>query len=185
MAMDRALPRHLQDIIVVALGFERSMPVEVWLQPSLPRTIQGLKRDDVSWLHLDTHGSRDGTMVMLYPTREGSQMVGSDVLPEAIETPFVMLVGCALTASHESIGQALLLRGVKSVFGPCAIFQSLGIANSEEEQANWYRTFYSALLSGNDVGSSLLKARTITKGGLLKFGWLIMGSSLLHFGSHI
>jgi len=181
MAMDRPLARHLQDIVTVALSFEQQMPVELWLQPSLDRAMQGLKRTDVSWLHIDTHGDKNGQLIMLGPSRGNRDLVDGDAFPESVRVPLVMVVGCGLTAKYNSIGSVLFERGAQSVFGPCTVFQSLGIANSEDEQAKWYRTFFSALLDGEDIGVSLLNARRAIKGGILKHAWLIIGSSLLSF----
>ena len=142
MAMDRPLARHLQDTVTVALSFEERMPVELWLQPSLDRAIQGLRRTDVTWLHIDTHGDRDGQLIMLGPSRGTRDLVDADAIPESVRFPLVMVVGCGLTAKYNSVGAALLARGAQSVFGPCTVFESLGIANSEEGQAKWYGTFF-------------------------------------------
>ena len=64
--------------------------------------------------------------------------------------------------------------------GPGAVFQSLGVANTEDGEAAWYRSFFDSLLSGQDVGESLATRRA-TQGGLLKYVWAIVGSSLLSF----
>ncbi len=181
MAMDRDLPRNLQDIMQVAAALESEMPVEIWLQPRFRRAREAFARKDAAWLHLDTHADDEGRSLMLGPTREDAEMISADALPRRVLVPLVVAVGCALTAGPGSIGHALLERGALSVFGPCAVFESLGIANSEEGQAVWYRTFFRALLDGLDVGCAVREARRKTPGGLLKYAWLLLGSSRLVF----
>jgi hypothetical protein len=180
MRMDRLVPRHLQDIVTVALSFESSMPVELWLQPRYDRALQALSRTDLSWLHIDTHGTR--TRIMLGPTREGQQMAGASELPTRVFTPLVIVVGCALLSGSDGIGAVLFRRGAEAVFGPCAVFHSLGVANSEDGEAAWYRTLFESLLRGADLGVSLLHARqSVTGSGILKHAYLIAGSSYVRF----
>jgi len=181
MAMDRAVPRHLQDIVTVAASLEKYLPVEIWLQPTLPRAISALERRDVSWLHIDTHGDSLGSAIMMGPTRSGSNLVGTGELPNEVYAPLVLPIGCALLATSNSVGTEFIKRGAYSVFGPCSVFHSLGIANSEEGEANWYRNFFTALLDGVDVGESVRRARQVSGGGILKFAWMILGTSALVF----
>jgi hypothetical protein len=180
MAMDRAIPRHLQDIVTVALELESRMPVELWLQPRYDRATQALARTDLSWLHIDTHGTP--TKIMLGSTREDQELAGAEDLPPRVFTPLFIIVGCALASGPESISSVLFQRGAEAVFGPCAIFQSLGVANSEEGEATWYRVLFDSLLTGFDIGMSLLRARRSVAGsGILKYAYLIVGSSFLRF----
>jgi hypothetical protein len=183
MAMDRNVARHLQDIVTVALSLESRMPVELWLQPSLHRALQSFRARHLSWLHIDTHGGSDGRSIMLGPSREGGAWLAADAIPARVGVPLVVACGCVLNAGSEAIGATLLRRGVRTVFGPCTTFESLGIANSEEGEAAWYRAFFMSLIDGHDVGTSLLRARQQTPGGALEFGWVLLGSSLLGFGA--
>jgi hypothetical protein len=181
MRMDRPVPRHLQDIVTVALALEDRMPVELWLQPRYEHALDAFRRTDLSWLHIDTHGARDHKM-MLGPTRDNQRLVDAEALPSRIFTPLVVVCGCELMSGPESIGMTLFRRGVEAVFGPCAIFQSLGVANSEEGEAAWYRVLFESLLSGLDLGTSLLTARRSVSGdGILKYAYLIGGSSHVRF----
>jgi hypothetical protein len=180
MAMDRNTSRHDQDIVVVASELESHLPVEIWLQPELARTKEAFSRNDVSWLHIDTHGDSSGQRWMLESTRVGGFV--SDDTPITVSPPFILLVGCALVGGPKSVGAVLYERGARSVFGPSAVFRSLGLAGSEVLEAKWYRTFFQALLSGKDIGHSVLEARlSVAPGRILKYGWIIVGSSLLSF----
>jgi len=181
--MDRALPRKQQDIVTVALGLEHQMPVELWLQPSFERARQAFGAKHVACLHLDTHGDADGRSIMLGPSRDGGHYIDADALPRVVRPPLIVVCGCALNGNPHSIGPALQRRGALSVFGPCTTFQSLGVANSEEGEAHWYRSFFMAMAAGIDVGTSLMQTRLAVRGGLLKYAWVIVGSSQLCFPS--
>ena len=124
MAMDRALARHLQDIMIVATELESLLPVEILLQPPYERARDAFARDGVSWLHVDTHGTPE--MIMLGPSRGSRQMVAATDLPEHIPAPLVVLVGCQQTSGAESIGTAVLERGPSSIWGPCVKFVEFG-----------------------------------------------------------
>ena len=180
MAMDRTLARHLQDIIVVATDLESRCPVEIALQPRYEQALAIFARNDVSWLHVDTHGTAKS--IMLGPSRASRQMARPTDLPGRIPAPLVVLVGCQLTSGSASIGSRILRRGPISIWGPCVTFTSLGLAGSDDSQILWYRTFFGCLLDGHDLGKSLLLARQAMSGSsLLRFTWLILGSSLLSF----
>ena len=180
MAMDRALARNLQDIIVVATGLESKCSVDIALQPPYERALATFARDDVSWLHVDTHGTAES--IMLGPSRDPRHMAKPTDLPDTIPVPLVILVGCQLTSGAASIGSGILRRGPISVWGPCVTFTSLGLAGSDDSQVLWYQTFFGSLLDGHDIGKSLLLARqALSDGSALKFTWLILGSSLLCF----
>jgi hypothetical protein len=182
MAMDRALERHQQDIVIVATELESLLPVEILLQPPYERARDSFARDDVGWLHIDTHGT--STSIMLGPSRGSRKMVSAADLAEQVPVPLVMLVGCELTSGTESIGSALLERGPSSIWGPCVKFTSLGLAGSDDSQILWYDNFFRSLLVGHDIGKSLLLTRQrLTGGSALKFTWLLLGSSLLSFGA--
>jgi len=182
MAMDRALARHLQDIMIVATGLESLLPVEILLQPLYEHARDSFARDDVGWLHVDTHGT--STKIMLGPSRGSGQMASAADLPEQVSVPFVMLVGCELTSGVESIGSVLLERGPSAIWGPCVKFMSLGLTGSDDSQILWYDSFFRSLLEGHDIGRSLLLARQrLTGGSVLKYTWLLLGSSLLSFGA--
>lgn len=180
MAMDRALARNLQDIIVVATRLESKCPVDIALQPRYEQALATFARTDVSWLHVDTHGTAES--IMLGPSRDSRQMAKPADLPDRIPVPLVILVGCQLTTGATSIGSAILRRGPISIWGPCVTFTSLGLAGSDNSQILWYETFFGSLLAGHDIGKSLLRARqALSDGSVLKFTWLILGSSLLCF----
>jgi hypothetical protein len=182
MAMDRYTSRHNQDIVVVATELESQLPVEIWLQPELERTRTALTRNDVSWLHIDTHGDASGRRWMIGPTRAGGGFLAADETPFGVSPPLIVLVGCALVGGPKSVGSVLYERGARSVFGPCAVFRSLGVAGSEAQEAEWYRTLFAALLAGKDIGHSVLEARlSVAPGRILKYAWMIVGSSLLSF----
>jgi hypothetical protein len=159
---------------------ESSCPVEISLQPSYEHALAAFTRQDVSWLHVDTHGTP--ASIMLGPTRDSRQMAKPSELPRTVAVPFVILVGCQLTSGATSIGSALLRRGPVSIWGPCVTFASLGLAGSDDSQIAWYERFLSSLIDGHDVGRSLLLARqAVSDDSALKFTWLILGSSLLRF----
>ena len=180
MAMDRQVPRNLQDIITVATSLESFMPVEIWLQTKFSRALEAFSRTDLSWLHIDTHGTQ--SKIMLGPTRQGGRMATSEELPNRIFTPLLILVGCSLLSGPQSIGSTLFQKGATTVFGPCTSFLSLGVANSEEGEAAWYEVFFDSLIAGMDTGNALLAARNSVSGnGILKFAYLICGSSFLKF----
>lgn len=104
-------------------------------------------------------------------------------LPGRIPVPLVVLVGCQLTSGEASIGSGILRRGPISIWGPCVTFTSLGLAGSDDSQIVWYEAFFGSLLNGHDIGESLLLARqALSDGSVLKFTWLVLGSSLLCFG---
>jgi hypothetical protein len=181
MEMDRALARNLQDIIVVATRLESKCPVDIALQPSYEQALATFARNDVSWLHVDTHGTAES--IMLGPSRDSGLMAKPTDLPGRIPVPLVVLVGCQLTSGAASIGSGILRRGPISIWGPCVTFTSLGLAGSDDSQILWYETFFGSLLSGHDIGKSLLLARqALSDDSPLKFTWLILGSSLLCFG---
>jgi hypothetical protein len=136
MAMDRILARHQQDIIIVATRLESRCPVEISLQPSFERAVASFGRKDVSWLHVDTHGTAHS--IMLGPSRDLRQMAQATDLPVDIPVPLVILVGCELTYAATSIGSAVLERGPTSVWGPCVTFASLALAGSDTAQLLWY-----------------------------------------------
>jgi hypothetical protein len=180
MAMDRAVPRHHQDIVTVALSLESQLPVELWLQPSYERALDAFSRKDLSWLHVDTHGQ--GSSMMLGPSRSHGRFAGSADLPSKIDIPITIVVGCSLTSGPDSIGTMLFARGARAVLGPCAIFQSLGVANSEDGEAGWYRVLFESMIAGRDLGTSLQLARRSVPGpGILKYAYLIAGSSQVRF----
>ncbi|MGF1504967.1 MAG: hypothetical protein ACFB51_07530 [Anaerolineae bacterium] len=181
MEIDRPIPRHLQDIVMTALRYEIDMPVELWLQPSLERIYDAFTRTDVSWLHIDTHGDNLGLHIMLGPTRELRDMVAAGDLPKTIHPPLIMPVGCALTRRSDGIGMTLLHNGAQSVMGPSIVFESLSMSNSDDSEMLWYQTFFDALLGQHDVGESLLIARQKTGESILKYMWVILGSSFTRF----
>ena len=88
MTMDRARPRHLQDIIIVATKLESMLPVEISLQPPYERVLDSFVRNDVSWIHVDTHGT--SRSVMLGPSRGSRKMATATDLPEHIPVPLVI-----------------------------------------------------------------------------------------------
>ncbi len=179
MAMDRNVPRHLQDIVRVATELENSLPVELWLQPSLDRALQAFEQPQVGVLHIDTHGS--ATTIMMGPTRDGARQIGPDMLPAHISTPLVIAVGCELTGSADGIGAELVRRGVTATFGSYIRFHSLGVTGSEEAEADWYRHLLHPLIRGDDLGQAVLAARRGVGDGILRYCWLTLGSSLLRF----
>lgn len=182
MAMDRGLARNLQDIMVVASALESRCPVEISLQPRYERAVASFSRNDISWLHVDTHGVPGG--IMLGPSRDSRRTAEAEDLPDTIPVPLVILVGCRLTSGTTSIGSTLLRRGPVSIWGPCVTFTSLGLAGSDDSQITWYEQFLSSLVDGHDIGRSLLRARqALSDGSPLKFTWLILGSSLLSFST--
>ena len=182
MAMDRNRPRHLQDIIIVATKLESMLPVEISLQPPYEHVLDSFVRNDVSWIHVDTHGTSKS--IMLGPSHGSRKMATATDLPERIVVPLVILVGCRLTAGAASIGSAILEHGPSTIWGPCVTFSSLALTGSDDSQILWYDSFFRALLAGLDVGRSLLLARQgLTSGSILKFTWLILGSSLLSFAA--
>jgi len=183
MAMDRPLPRHLQDIVRVATELENFLPVELWLQPSLGRALQAFEQPQVGMLHIDTHGS--ATTMMMGPTRDGAPRIGPDMLPAHISTPLVIAVGCELTGSAHGIGAELVRRGVTATFGSFIRFHSLGVTGSEEAEADWYRRLLQGLIHGDDLGHAVLAARRGVADGILRYCWLTLGSSLLRFDAYI
>ena len=184
MAVDfMDLPRHQQDIVRMALALESSLPVELWIQPSLKRALQALTRADVCWLHIDTHGADDGRLLMLGATRDGGESVSIDAFPPTLPIPFLMLVGCSVVSGMHSAAATLFRRGVQAVLGPCVHFVSVGITGTPEKEAEWYAAFYNALCAGEDVGTSLLQARRTTPGTLLKCLWLLVGNPFLRFAA--
>jgi hypothetical protein len=179
MAMDRFVPRYLQDIVRVATELEGQIPVEMWLQPTLGRALQAFGQPHVGVLHIDTHGT--ATTMMLGPTRDDSRGIGASDLPDHLAIPLVIVVGCELAGSADGIGATLIRRGVRAVFGTFVTFHSLGVAGSEEGEADWYRQLYQGLIRGDDLGRAVLNARRAVGQGVLRYCWLTLGSSLLRF----
>jgi hypothetical protein len=179
MAVDRLVPRHLQDIVQVATELEDKLPVELWLQPSLDRALQSFEQRHASVLHIDTHGSP--LTIMMGPTRDGGEQVDQSLLPARIAAPLVIVVGCDLTGDAHGIGAELVRRGAAAAFGSFITFRSLGITGAEETEAEWYRVLLRALIDGHDLGHAVLAARRAAGSGTLRYCWLTLGSSLLRF----
>lgn len=180
MAMDRNLPRHEQDIIIAATELESSCAVEIILQPSYKNALKNFNRDDISILHIDTHGTEE--KIMLGASREGRKMAKISDFSIKTKIPLIILIGCELTGGTKSIGAGLLNIGIKSIIGPCIKFTSLALGKTDELQVIWYKTLLLNIINGLDIGKSQLIARQKLKtDSLFKYTWLLLGSSILYF----
>lgn len=92
MGMESGLPRDKQDIVQVALKLEREIPVDLSFGGGdRNRLARLLARDDLSILHIDTHGGPDGRAILV---SRGGAMLTSDEMRAQVRVPLVLLFGC-------------------------------------------------------------------------------------------
>jgi hypothetical protein len=185
--MPSGVSRIKQDVVRSALSFEKLIPVQLLLNSSSATTINTLKRNDISILHLDTHGGERGTSVQI--DRKG-YMLGIDGLPNKINIPVVLLFGCEGVATKASIGVVMNKRGVMTVISAFAKFVSLGITGRAISEQKTYQAFLGSIVKGKDVGTAVLNFRRTAKEALDKTGrtrpltrlfFVIVGNSRLKF----
>lgn len=181
IAMPQGMKRSEQDIVKVALSLDDKIGVELHSPHDKSTLMNTLVRDDVSILHIDTHGGEDGRSIQV--TRSGKFMAADD-LPEVC-VPVVLLVGCEGVRDRCSFGSCLLQRGAEAVISSYAKFASFGITGDTKQEQNIYIAFFNALLAGEDIGSALLQVRraAVIAGAetLTRFFFVLLGNSQVRF----
>src|SRR5262249_45001382 len=108
MGMESGLPRASQDIAQVALKLESEIPVDLSFGGGdRGRLARLLARDDLSILHIDTHGGPDGRVILI---SRGGAMLASDEITAPVRVPVVLLFGCQGVANRQSFGSVLRAR---------------------------------------------------------------------------
>ncbi len=156
IGMPRGHLRANQDIIQVALKLEHEIPVELNFgggTNSLPRL---LARQDVTVLHIDTHGGPGGEAIQV--SREGAMLNANDIPPH-VRAPLVLLFGCEGVASRKAFGAVLQSRGAEVVISSFAKFNSFGLTGDPAREKQIYEAFFSSLRTGETVGAALVKLR--------------------------
>jgi hypothetical protein len=157
MGMDPGVPRASQDIVQVALKLESEIPVDLSFGGGDGgRLAQLLTRDELSILHIDTHGGPDGRTILV--SRAGT-MLGSDELPASVRVPVVLLFGCQGVANRRSFGSVLRARGAQAVISSLATFKSYGLTGDAARERLIYEAFFAALKSGDTIGKALVALR--------------------------
>lgn len=161
MEMESGLSRTSQDIVQVALELESEIPVDLSFGGGdSTRLARLLARDDLSILHVDTHGGPDGRAILV--SRSGV-MLTSDEITASVKVPLVLLFGCQGVANRQSFGSVLRARGAEAVISSFAMFKSYGLTGDAARERLIYETFFSALKSGETVGKALVGVRQTAK----------------------
>jgi hypothetical protein len=154
--MPPGMRRIDQDIVQAALALENRFSVELRLHANSSGFRDTLVRRDVSILHIDTHGGKDGIAIQI--ARDGTMMPAEE-LPSSISIPVVLLFGCEGVANNRSFGAAMRRQGTEVVISSFAKFTSFGITGDPAREKQVYLAFFNGLLAGDDVGGALLRLR--------------------------
>lgn len=158
MPMPKGVPREEQDIVQVALELQqtREFPVHLNLDPARDSLRRTLIRDDVSILHIDTHGAEKG--IAIQTTHAGDLMPVSDI-PRTVRVPLILLFGCEGVADAGAFGAVLRARGAETVISSFAKFQSFGLTGDPQREKRIYQAFFGALRSGENTANALVRLR--------------------------
>jgi hypothetical protein len=185
--MPPGMPRIDQDIVQAALMLETRFSVELRFHANKSMFTSILLRHDVSILHIDTHGGKDGIAIQV--ARDGT-MMQADELPPLISIPIVLLFGCEGVANDRSFGAVMRRSGTEAVISSFAKFTSFGITGDPAREKQVYLAFFNGLLAGDDVGGALLRFRKAAleemiaangKRTLTRLFFVLMGNSRLKF----
>jgi hypothetical protein len=187
IGMPPGMPRIDQDIVQTAIALETNISVELRLNADSNGFKSILERRDVSILHIDTHGGKDGNTIQV--ARDGT-MMPADELPPHIPIPLVLLFGCEGVAGDLSFGAVMQQRGADAVISAFAKFISFGITGDPAREKQVYLAFFNGLQAGDDVGSALLRFRktalaemTVSSGTrtMTRLFFVLVGNSRLKF----
>jgi hypothetical protein len=157
MGMESGRSRAGQDIVQLALKLESEIPVDLSFGGGdKSRLARLLARDDVSILHIDTHGAPDGRAILV---SRGGTMLASDEIPAPVRVPVVLLFGCQGVANKQSFGSVLRAHGAEAVISSFATFESYGLTGDATRERRIYEAFFSALKSGETIGRALVGLR--------------------------
>ena len=156
IGMPKEISRKDQDIVRVALDLEREIPVELNFGGGAAGFTRILGREDISILHIDTHGGPDGRSIQI--GRDGSMIESTDI-KSPVRAPLVLLFGCEGAAGHDAFGAILHVRGARAVISSFAKFNSFGLTGTPDREHRIYETFFSSLRAGHTVGTSLVALR--------------------------
>jgi hypothetical protein len=154
--MPKEVSRIDQDIVKVALDLERDIPVELNFGGGVDSFRKTLRRDDVSILHIDTHGGPEGRSIQV--GRDGA-MLAAEEIKDTVRAPVVLLFGCEGAAGRDAFGAALHARGAASVISSFAKFTSFGLTGDPDREHRIYEAFFSSLRTGQKVGAALVGLR--------------------------
>jgi hypothetical protein len=175
--MPEGIPRANQDIVKAALKLSATVPVDLVIEPSGRESVEYFSRDDVSILHLDTHGSPDA--VELGTNEE--HFYGARDLPSRIRPPLILLVGCSTGAGAASLAPYLVKRGAKAVIGMAFVFRSGDPSGGDITNPLFYDTLWSAIAQGQPIGEALLRAKQAMPNNDWSAMWLLFGNANLRF----
>lgn len=156
IGMPKKHSRIGQDIVKVALDLEREIPVELNFGGGADRFRQTLGRDDVSILHIDTHGGPEGRSIQV--GRDGAMLESADIT-NAVTAPLVLLFGCEGAAGSDAFGARLHVRGATAVISSFAKFNSFGLTGDPDREHRIYEAFFASLKAGQSVGMALVALR--------------------------
>ena len=161
IGMPPGVSRAGQDIVQLALKLENEIPVELSFGGGTGgRLAQLLARDDLSILHLDTHGGPGGRAIQI--SRSGAMLDGNGI-PDPVRVPVVLLFGCEGVAARASFGSVLRARGAEAVISSIATFESFGLTGDAKRERLVYEAFFSTLRSGETIGKALVSLRQAAK----------------------
>ena len=175
--MPDGIPRGNQDIVRAALRLSARVPVDLVIEPTGRESLQYFSRDDVSILHLDTHGSPDA--VELGTNEE--HFYGASELPDHIRPPLILLVGCSTGAGPRSLAPYLVRHGAGAVIGMAFVFRSGEPSGGDITDSLFYDTLWSGIAEGRTVGEALLRARQAMPNNDWSVMWLLFGNANLQF----
>jgi hypothetical protein len=132
-------PRIERDIVKVALGLEHEVPVELYFAAGAANLMRALRRDDVSILHIDTHGDLGGRSIQV--SRAGTKL-HADRITAPVRVPVILLFGCEGVASSRAFGAVLHAKGADAVISSFATFRSNGLTGSAKREQQIYVDFF-------------------------------------------
>jgi hypothetical protein len=175
--MPEGIPRAKQDIVKAALKLSSTVPIDLVIEPSGRESVQYFSRDDVSILHLDTHGSPNAVEL---GTNE-AHFYGANELPSRIRPPLILLVGCSTGSGAVSLAPYLVRQGAKAVIGMAFVFRSGDPSGGDITNPLFYDTLWSAIAQGQTVGEALLHAKQAMPNNDWSAMWLLFGNANLRF----
>jgi hypothetical protein len=175
--MPRGIPRQNQDIVKAALKLSAIVPVDIVIEPSDRESVRYFSRDDVSILHLDTHGSENAVELS---TNEQHLYRAND-LPSRTGPRLILLVGCSTGAGAESLAPSLVKQGADAVIGMPFVFRSGDPSGGDITNPLFYDTLWNGIVEGRPVGEALLRAKQTMPINDWSVMWLLFGNADLRF----
>jgi hypothetical protein len=172
-----SVSRRDHDIVKAALKLSDRITVDIAIEPRTDESLSYLARKDIQILHIDTHGTPDGIELGSRDRR----FLPVQELPNPIQIPFLLLVGCSTGSGDRSLGPQLVQRGASAVLGMAFDFRSGAPSGGSISDPTFYDTLWDALLGGQTVGSAVLKAKKTLPENIYSAIWLLFGDADLKF----